>query len=65
MDPGTFSGKFLKPAESFAVQHLDPSELNRIPLEIFLGIVALAILGLAVHFVVSTLPLLRKEKDRR
>jgi hypothetical protein len=65
MDPGTFSGKFLKPAESFAVQYLDPFNLNRIPLEIFLGVVVLAILGLAVHFLLSTLPALRKKRERR
>jgi hypothetical protein len=64
MEGGDFTGKFIKPTEAFAVQHFDQADLNRLAPEILIGIVVLAIIGLLVHFVVSTLPA-RRKKERK
>lgn len=62
MQDGDFSGKFLKPSEAFSVQHFNHVELNRLGPEIFFGFVVLAVVALLIHFLVSTLPGLRKKK---
>jgi Ni/Fe-hydrogenase 1 B-type cytochrome subunit len=61
MGEAIFTGKFLKPAEVFAVQHLDPTHLHRLAPEVFYWIVVIVAVGLAIHFIVASLPgLLRK-----
>jgi hypothetical protein len=64
MQGANFSGKFLKPKEAFSVQHFNYVELNRLGPEIFFGFVALAVIALLIHFMVSTLPRLRDKKGR-
>lgn len=58
-----FNGKFQKPTEAFVVQRLDPIELNRFSFDVFFWFVAVVVIGLAIHFVLQSLPdLLRREK---
>lgn len=61
MSETVFTGKFQKPTETFSVQHLDGTDLNRVSEDVLFWIVVAAAAGLALHFLVSTLPgLLRK-----
>ncbi|MBM3580958.1 MAG: hypothetical protein FJX37_03225 [Alphaproteobacteria bacterium] len=65
MAEAIFNGKFQKPTEAFAVQHLDPTELNRLTSDVFLWFAVAVVAGLAVHFVLQSLPdLLRREKSQ-
>ena len=65
MDEAIFTGKFLKPAEVFAVQHLDPTHLHRLAPDLFYWVVALGVAGLAIHFVLQALPGVLGRKERR
>lgn len=58
-----FTGKFQKPAEAFAVQHLDPTDLNRLASDVLFWIVVIVAAGLAIHFLFSSLPGLFRRKD--
>ena len=65
MAEAIFTGKFLKPAEVFAVQHFDATDLNRLTPNVIFWIAAVVIVGLAIHFLVSSLPdLLRGGKPQ-
>ncbi len=65
MAEAVFTGKFQKPTEAFAVQRLDPIELNRFSSDVFFWFVAVVVVGLAIHFILQSLPdLLRREKPR-
>jgi cytochrome b subunit of formate dehydrogenase len=63
MAEATFTGKFQKPAEAFAVQHLDPIDLNRLASDVLFWIVVVVAVGLAVHFLFSSLPDLFRRKE--
>lgn len=59
-----FNGKFQKPTEAFTLQRLDPIELNRFSSDVFFWFVAIVIVGLAIHFLLQSLPdLLRRENS--
>lgn len=65
MAEAVFTGKFQTPAEAFTVQRLDPTELNRLSSDVFFWFVAAVVVGLAIHFVLQSLPdLLRREKPQ-
>lgn len=65
MSEAIFTGKFLKPVEAFALQPLDHTDLNRLGLEVFLGIIVLAGIALVIHFVLQRFPNLIRKKERR
>lgn len=65
MAEAVFTGKFQKPTEAFAVQRLDPTDLNRLTSDVFFWFVVVVVVGLAIHFVLQSLPdLLRREKPQ-
>ncbi|MBM3582057.1 MAG: hypothetical protein FJX37_08845 [Alphaproteobacteria bacterium] len=59
----SFTGKFLKPTEAFAVQNLDPTHLNRLGPEVLIWFLAAAVVGLAVHFLTQTVPGMRRKEQ--
>jgi len=65
MSEAVFTGKFLKPVEAFALQPLNHTDLNRLGLEVFLGIIVLAGIALAIHFLLQRYPDLFRKKERR
>jgi hypothetical protein len=60
-----FTGKFLKPAEAFVLQNLDPTHLNRLTPSVLLWLVVLTVAGLAIHFLLQALPGFVRKKEQR
>jgi hypothetical protein len=52
----SFTGNFVKPAETFALQPFDVFDLNRLPPKVLLGFLIVGAAGFALHFLVRTLP---------
>ncbi len=64
MSEPVFSGKFLKPAETFVVQHFDHVDLNRLAFDLFFWTVVIVAALLAIHFVLVALPDLRRKRGQ-
>jgi hypothetical protein len=62
MDP-VFTGKFLKPLESFALQYFDATHLYRLSSDVLFWIVAITVVGLAIHFLASSVSALRRSRQ--
>lgn len=65
MSEAIFTGKFLKPVETFVVQPFDHTDLNRLGSDFFLLIIVLAAVALAVHFLLERYPDLFRKKGRK
>jgi hypothetical protein len=62
MDDPVFTGKFLQPAEAFSLQNLDPTHLYRLPNNLLFWLLVFTVLGLMVHFALSSVSGLRKKR---